>query len=186
MHLVRDRQSYVGALLALFAAMIVLAVTSPLPNVKDPDTRELVSLRRRPDVSALAPAATVEKRVLFYHNYLAFRGYTVYYSVFNSILPVAAAASSLLDFYVTIAENAGPTGGWRRFVPPTGHFGTSYGFYDLEFFCENRQISWSVIHDFAYFMAHLTNRGLVGTYTALISFAAEEVELYVVLRVREG
>lgn len=186
MHFVRDRQSYVGPLLALFAAMILLAVASPLPKAKDPDTREWVLSRRTLDVSALTPAAIVEKRVLFYHNYLAFRGYTVYYSGFNSVLPVAAAASSLLDFYVTIAENAGPTGGWRQYFPPTGHFATSYGLYNLEFFCENRQISWNVIYDFAYFMAHLTNRGLVGTYTALISFPAEEVELYIVLRVRQG
>lgn len=184
MHLVRDGQSYVRAFLTLVAVMIVPAVASPLPSL-NPD-RELSPLQGTPNFSASAPPAIIEKRMLFYHNYLTFNGYNVYYSGFNSILPVAAAASSLLDFYVTVAENAGPNGWWRQYVPPMGHFGTRYGLYELEVFCENRQISWNVIYDFAYFMAHLTNRGLLGTYTALISFTAEEVELYIVLRVSQG
>lgn len=188
MRLARDGQPSVSAILVLIIAMIVRAVADPLPSVHHPDIRGLTPSRGSPDVAAMAPAAMIEKRAIFYHNYQAFNGYNVYYSMsrFNSILPIAAAVSSLLDFYVTVAEHAAPNGQWRQFNPAGGHFRATYGHYELDIVCENREISWSLVYNFAYFMAHQTNRGFLATYTALISYTAQEIDLHVRFRVRQG
>ena len=185
MHLVQDGQSSVRTILVLFFAMVVLAVAGPLPSVQNPDMRGLTQWQEPPDVSALAPAAIIEKRALWFNNYLVFNTYNIYYSAFNSILPFAAAVTSLMDFYVTIAENAAPGGAWRQFVAPSGHFGTIYGLYELDIYCE-RQITWNMIYNFAFYMAHQSRRGLVGTYTAHVSFTAEGVDMFIMLRVRQG
>lgn len=172
-------------ILMIYAAMVVIAIAGPLASVQDPGIHQLTPSQQTPDFSASAPATIGKKRATYFQNWQSFDRFNVYWTAFNSILPTAVAAESLLDFYHRVSANAAPGGFWRQFPSPNSHFGARYGYYELDFLCDQRPISWDFVYLFAQFMIRQSSRNFVGIYHAMASIAAEEVEIYVRLRIRQ-
>ena len=181
----RNPESSIGTILMICAAMIVVAIADTLPSVQAPGIiHRLKPLQQISNFSALAPATIDKKRTLYYHHWQSFAGFNVYWTAFNSIVPTVAAAESLLDFYLTISANAAPGGFWTQFPLPNNHFGTRHGYFELEFMCEQHQITWQLIYNFAQFMIQQSIRNFVGTYTAMVSLEPHEVDIFIILRIR--
>ena len=171
------------------AVMVVLAIAGPISSIQDHKIHSWnPSLQGRADVSTPSPAVTIvpSKRAIYYHHWLTFPGFNVYYTTINSILPAVAATNSLLNLYNTVAANAAPGGWWRNQASAAreSHLRINSGHYQLDFFCEQRLITWDLVNLFAQFMVNQSRRGFVSTYSAMASFALDGAEVHVMLNIR--